>query len=367
MRREVRRWPGPSRLPRPNIRGHRKLPSLFVPLDLDPSVCVWTRRALPPTKTHVSNTIKPERTSESPKKKKKKSAADMQRELRDLSVPSKGAPEKPPVDLKKAFVRVGLIVAAIWLVALLALRWTIIPLFVAGGLTIFAVAAGIWVSRWVNRSRTLGALLRSAGETEEGRQEALRKLETDYKKGDVQATIARSQLEMQDDPRRALTTLESIDLSKQLTPMADQVRCLRATIHLQLGELQEGRVLVDKMDLGKQQDVKTRAMFAAVAGEAWGRTGQAKKAVELLDVFNPDDPEYVEMRVQMWRARAFASAGVGDMKGASRALRKLGDLSPQLLGMFVGAKKIHPMLQQEAKQLFMRSGAVPRKMVRQKL
>ncbi|MBV9945337.1 MAG: hypothetical protein JOZ69_00635, partial [Myxococcales bacterium] len=88
---------------------------------------------------------------------------------------------------------------------------------------------------------------------------------------------------------------------------------------------------------------------------------------ELLEVFNPDDPDLGEMRVQMWRARAFAYAGAGDMKGAGRALRKLADISPQLLGMFVGAKRVHPMLQQEAKQILMRSGAVPRKMVRQKL
>ena len=172
---------------------------------------------------------------------------------------------------------------------------------------------------------------------------------------------------MQEDPRKALATLESVDLAKQMAPVADQVRCTRATIHLQLGELQEARALVDKMELGKQQDAKTRAMFAAVAGEAWGRTGHAKKGVELLELYNPEDPEYAEMRVQMWRARAFAFAGAGDMKGASRALKKLIDVNPQLLGMFVGAKKIHPMLQQEAKQLLMRSGAVPRKMVRQKM
>jgi hypothetical protein len=35
--------------------------------------------------------------------------------------------------------------------------------------------------------------------------------------------------------------------------------------------------------------------------------------------------------------------------------------------MFIQAKKVHPMLQQEAKQILMRSGAVPRKMMRQKL
>lgn len=291
----------------------------------------------------------------------------MQRELRDLSKPSADAVEKPPVDLKKAFVRVGAVVAVIWMVAIATAHWSIIPVIVAGVLTAAAAGAAVWVVRYVNKARELGALLRSAGETEEGRQDALKRLGSDFKKGDVQAAIARAQLEMQDDPRKALATLESIDLARQMAPVADQVRCTRATIHLQLGELPDARALVDKMELGKQQDVKTRAMFAAVAAETWGRTGQGKKASELLDVFNPEDPELSEMRVQMWRARAFAYAGVGDMKGAGRALRKLAEMSPQLLGMFVGAKKVHPMLQQEARQLLMRSGAVPRKMVRQKM
>jgi hypothetical protein len=300
------------------------------------------------------------------KKKKKQSVAAAQRELRDLARPADGA-EKPPVDRRKLFLRVGGVVVLAWAVALVLARWSIIPVIVAGVLTLAAGGVSVWVIRYVNKSRELGALLRSAGETEEGRQEALRKLGTDFKKGDVQALVARSQLEMQDDPRKALATLESVDLAKQMSPVADQVRCTRATIHLQLGEVQEARALVEKMELGKQEDVKTRAMFAAVAAEAWGRTGQGKKAVELLEVFNPEDPELGEMRVQMWRARAFAYAGSGDMKGAGRALRKLAEMSPQLLGMFVGAKRVHPMLQQEAKQLLMRSGAVPRKMVRQKM
>ncbi len=309
---------------------------------------------------------KPE-AAPSAQKKKKKSIATMQRELRDLSKPSADAPEKPPIDLKRAFVRVGAVVAVIWVLAIATAHWSIIPVIVAAAVTVLAAAAAVWVVRYVNKSRELGALLRSAGETEEGRKDALKRLETDFKKGDVQAAIARAQLEMQDDPRKALGTLESVDLTRQMAPVADQVRCTRATIHLQLGELPEARALVDKMELGKQQDVKTRAMFAAVAAETWGRTGQGKKATELLDVFNPEDPELAEMRVQMWRARAFAYAGVGDMKGAGRALRKLAEMTPQLLGMFVGAKKVHPMLQQEARQILMRSGAVPRKMVRQKL
>ncbi len=290
----------------------------------------------------------------------------MQQELRELARPA-DAPEKPPIDLRKTFVRVGLVLAALWVMAGIAAHWSVIPLVIAGVLTVVAIGGGVWIARYVNKTRELGALLRTAQDSEEGRQEALRKLGTDYKKGDVQAAIARAQLEMQDDPRKALATLEEVDLGKQLGPVADQVRCTRATIHLQLGEIQEARALVDKMELGKQEDVKTRAMFASVAAEAWGRTGLGKKAVELLEVFNPEDPELGEMRIPMWRARAFAYAGTGDMKGAGRALRKLAEVSPQLLGMFVGAKKVHPMLQQEAKQILMRSGAVPRKMVRQKM
>ena len=113
-------------------------------------------------------------------------------------------------------------------------------------------------------------------------------------------------------------------------------------------------------------------MFAAVAAETWGRTGQGKKGVEMLELYNTEDPEYAEMRVQMLRARAFAFAGAGDMKGASRALKKLVEVSPQLLGMFVGAKKIHPMLQQEqAKSSLARGDARRRRprgrCVRQKL
>jgi tetratricopeptide (TPR) repeat protein len=306
--------------------------------------------------------------SESPtdsKKKKKQSVAAMQRELAALSSPAQDA-EKPPVDLRKSFLRVGLVLAVVWAIALVLLHWSVIPAIVAGVLTVAAIGLAFWVVRYVNKSRALGALLRSAAQTEGGRKDALKRLETDFKKGDVQAMLARAQLETQEDPQKALATLESIDLSKQLAPVADQVRCTRATIHLQLGQVQEARVLVDKLELGKQQEPKTRAMFAAVAGEAWGRSGQAKKAVELLEVFNPDEPGYAEMRIQMWRARAFAYAGAGDMKGASRSLRKLVEMNPQLLGMFVGAKKIHPLLQQEAKQLLMRSGAVPRRVVREK-
>jgi hypothetical protein len=216
----------------------------------------------------------------------------------------------------------------------------------------------------MKKSEQLGAILKDA-DTEEGRKAALAKLGTDFKKGDTQAVLARAQLEMQEDPRKALATLEAVDLGKVMSPVAGQVRAMRAMLHLTLGEAQEARALADALDLGKQQDAKTRAMFATVASEAWARTGNAKKAVETLELFSPEDPEYAELKAQMWRARAFAYAGTQDMKGASRALKKLADMSPHLLGMFIGAKKIHPLLEREAKQIVMKAGVVPKRMVRQ--
>jgi len=304
-----------------------------------------------------------------PKKpKKKKSVAEMQKELRDLAKPDPSAPVRPPLDLKKTFVRVGLVVAVFWVGA--AALWSWLhhwwPFAVVGALTAAVVGVGIWASRFLSKQQAIGALLQGA-DTEEGRKEALKKLESDFKKGDTQATLARAQLEMQEDPRKALTTLEQVNLAKELGPVADQVRSMRAMIHLTLGETKEARALVDAMEMGKQEDVKTRAMFATVAGETWGRTGQAKKAVEMLELFNPEDPDLAEMKVQIWRARAFAYAGNNDMNGARRALKKLADLNPQLLGMFVMSKKVHPVLQHEAKQILMKSGAVRQKMVRQRM
>lgn len=294
-------------------------------------------------------------------KKKKKSAAEVQRELRDLT---RGGPEKPPVDMKKIYVRVGLVVGGAWIIALFIPTW--IPKAIVGALTLVVVGAGIWVVRYMKKSQALGAILKDA-DTDEGRKRALEKLETDFGKGDTQALLARAQLEMQDDPRKALGTLESIDLGKQLAPIAGQVRAMRAMLHLTLGETNEAKMLADQLDLGKQQEAKTRAMFATVASEAWARTGNAKKAVETLELFNPEDPEFAELRTQMWRARAFAYAGANDMKGASRALKKLADMNPHLLAMFIGAKKIHPLLEREAKQIVIKSGAAPRKVVRQRM
>ena len=300
-----------------------------------------------------------------PKSKKKKSAAEVQKELAAIG---RSQEERPPVDLKKIYVRVGLVAALVWIIAfIIPPSGRVYSVSLAGVLSVVAVGVMIWLDRYVKKTQKLGAILKGA-DTEEGRKKALEQLDTDFKKGDTQAVIAKAQLQMQEDPRAALATLETVNCEKELAPIAGQVRAMRAMLHLTLGETSEARALADQLELGKQQEPKTRVMFATVAGEAWARSGQAKKAVDTLDLFNPEAPENEEMRAQMWRARAFAYAATNDTKNMARAVKKLADINPHLLGMFLPPqKKVHPLLEREAKQLVQRLGIVQKKMVRQKM
>ena len=313
------------------------------------------------TETKSEGDKKPSVAPASKKAGKKKSAAEIQKEIREVT---QAAEERPPVDLKKIYTRVAAVAVIVWIIAFIVPGG--IPKAVAGVLSVVGIAVVVWLDRYVKKTTQLGAILKGA-DTAEGRKQALEQIDQQFKKGDTQAVIAKAQLQMQDDPRAALATLESVNLDKELAPVAGQVRAMRAMIHLTLGETAEARALADKLDLGKQQEPKTRVMFAAVAAEAWARTGQAQKAVDTMDLFNPEDPEHGELRAQLWRSRAFAYAGVNDVKGVARAVKKMAEINPHLLGMFVGQKKVHPLLEKEAKQIVMRMGIVPRKMVRQKM
>src|SRR5437868_6473364 len=77
------------------------------------------------------------------KVKKKKKAGEVQKELRDLS---KGnAEDKPPVDLKKLYLRIGAVIVIAWIIAVIVPGW--IPKAVAGTLSVVAIAAVVWLQR----------------------------------------------------------------------------------------------------------------------------------------------------------------------------------------------------------------------------
>jgi hypothetical protein len=240
----------------------------------------------------------------------------------------------------------------------------VIALSIPAVISVLAVAVIVWALRQSKKAQGVASIL-SGVESPEERKAALAQLDATYKKNDPTAVFARAQLEMQDDPKKALATLEKIDLTKVMGSVADETRAQRAMIHLTLGDVGPARQLVDNVDLSRHREPKTRAMLTAVCGEAWARTGNAKKAVETLTLIDPEDAVYEQLRPQLYRALAYAYAHSNDLKGMRRALKKLMTVDVRLLGGFM-TKRTHPLLQKEAKKLVEQSGAVPRKMVVQR-
>jgi hypothetical protein len=273
--------------------------------------------------------------------------------------------------LRSLLMRLGLVLAGVWILfgsiagfILPASPWSKALLGVPAVLTVVGVVLLIWTLRQAKTARGVASILSNV-ETSEDRKLALEKLEAGYKKGDTAATFARAQLELQDDPRKALATLERIDLNKVMAPVADEARGQRAMIHLTLGEVGQARQLADNIDLKRHQDVRTRAMLASVAAEAWARSGDAKKAVETLSLFDPEEATLEQIKPQLYRAQAYAAAYESDLQTMRRALRKLVAQDARLLGGFL-SKKTHPLLQKEAKKMLEQSGQVPKKMMVQR-
>ena len=304
-----------------------------------------------------------------PAKPTKKHAAEQTRREAIEAARSAPLPADPlaPENLRKLALRIGIPVLVGWVIAFVLKGW--IPKAVVGVLTLALAGLALWARRFAKKSRKVAEIVRGAGNAEE-RKEALEKLSTDFKKDDTAALFAKAQLEMQDDPRMALKTLEGIPLDKLMAPAADEARVQRAMIHLLLGETDKARPLVDAVDLTRHKDSKARATVAAIVGETWARTGDAKRAVDLLETFDPSDEAFAELRPQLWRARAFAYAWSQNSRQMRTALRALAALNPQYLTGFITRKKhpmgvnskgVHPLLEKEAYDMVQRSGMVPRR------
>lgn len=289
-----------------------------------------------------------------------------------MAAAKKQAPEKKPIQpvnaasitprelVKNLATRLGLPLLGVWLLAAFIRHWA--GFAVAGALTVAAIGLVLWALRRIDKAKKVANILQGAqAEGKEGRKAAIEKIDAEFGKGDVAATFAKAQLMMQDSPDEALALLETVDLTKVLPAEADQARFQRAMILLAKGDTEKARPLVDGIDLTRQEDPKTRAVMGAVVAEGWARTGQAAKAIKTLDLFDENDETFSDIRPQMWRARAFAAAGTSDTKAMKQALRKLLKENPQYLSGFL-VKRVHPLLEREAKQLLLQSGAVPRKM-----
>ncbi len=272
--------------------------------------------------------------------------------------------------LKKLLTRLAIPLVGAWLLGGLIAGVSqgstakTVALAVPAVVTLVLVGIVIWALRQAKKARGVASIL-SRVESAEDRKAALEELGKNYKKKDPAAIFAKAQLELQDEPKKALETLEQINLGKVMAPVADEARAQRGMIHLMIGEVDAARRLADGIDLKRHNEPKARAMMAAVIAESWARTGQAKRGLETIEVFDPEDAEYAALKPQLWRAYAFAYAYASNTKGMRRALRKLLEQDARLLGGFLG-KRSHPLLKKEAKKLLEQSGQMPRKMVVQR-
>lgn len=271
-------------------------------------------------------------------------------------------------NIRKIAIRVGIAAVVVWGIAIAIGHPA--ALVVAGVLTVVTIGVIVWGLNFAKKSRAVADIVKGA-DTAEGRKEALERLGSEFKEGDTAATFAKAQLQMQEEPRAALETLETIDLDKAMATVADEARSQRAMIHLMLGETDKARPLADKIDLSRHKEHKTRATLAAIVGESWARTGAARKAAEMLENFDLNDADYAEIKPQLLRSLAFAYSWSNQTKKMKKTLRQLQSINPQLLTGFITKKKnpmgvnprgVHPLLEKESMSMLMRSGAVPRKM-----
>jgi hypothetical protein len=268
--------------------------------------------------------------------------------------------------IKTAAKVAGIFILVSWLIAFA--MWSglksAIPLYIAGSFTVSLAIAAFLIRRNLQKSEELGAMVSEGSDlSDEERAARIAKLEERVQKGEAAAIIAKAQLQMQEAPKDALTTLEKVNLEKAQKPVAMQVRAMRAMIHLNLGEVDAARKLADAVDLKNSPDLKLRANLAGVVAEAWARSGNPIEANELLDKYDINDKEFEEVKVQLIRARVFSTVHANDLKGMRRALKQLSEISPQLMALFVGQKRIHPLLQQEAKKKLEKSGLMPKQRI----
>lgn len=266
----------------------------------------------------------------------------------------------PGLDLKTLGLRVGLPLLVGWALALLT--HSKVFLGVMAVLTIAAAALIAYARNFTQKAQRVQSIVAGA-KTKEERKAAIEQLDQEFKKDDAAGVFAKAQLQMQEDPETALRTLEGIDLQKVTPQVADEARAQRGMLHLMLGEAAKARQLVDAIDLQRHPDQKSKATLAAVQCEAWARTGQAKRAVEILELFDANDAALVDVRAGLLRSQVFAYGALDDIKKARTAMHALAKVDPRIVAGFA-QKGVHPLLVAEAKKILERSGNLPRMMVR---
>lgn len=225
---------------------------------------------------------------------------------------------------------------------------------VAGVLTVAVVGLGLYVWRLMRKSSAIVDVLRGATDAE-GRAAAIEAL----KDGDAMSKMAQAQLVAQEDPKEALAILESIDLKKAPKLIQNDVRAQLAMMYLLTNRVADARPLTDEIKLDAQVQPKQKAMYAAVMGESLARSGDAKEAAKILEDYDPEDPDYAEMRPLLYRAQVFTWLKLKKRGRARTAMMRLAKHDANQLGAFL-QKGAHPEVKQLAREVLEKEGLMPK-------
>ncbi len=200
----------------------------------------------------------------------------------------------------------GAVFIALWAMAI-ASRSSGTMIFLAV-LTVVLAGFGLYTWRWYQKQMSLMNLAKRAQESPEARKAAIAELTArEAKDHDVTSTLMRAQLELQEDPEKAVATLDSIDMKKVPAMLLNEVRGMKAQVYLVKNRVDEAAKLADEIQLSQIQQPEVRSVMAAAVAEAWARTGKVKEARDLIEMFSPDDATYASARVPLLFARIFAN------------------------------------------------------------
>jgi hypothetical protein len=251
---------------------------------------------------------------------------------------------------KKQLIIIGVVTALAWAFAINT--GSTVLLIIVGVLTALVALAMLYAFRMLRKQRRVVSLLQAGAQSPEKRKEALEKLAAAKDANAPTNIFARAQLMANDDPKGALALLDSVELKVYPAQMQDDVSLLKAQLYLAHGRTQEARKAVDSMNLDNPQRKEVRAFAASITAEAWARTGKPKEALALLDTVElpKENREAIELQCRI--ARVFAQFAANKRNLARQELSALADEDPNYLGRFVAPQfRVHPELQKLARSV----------------
>jgi hypothetical protein len=251
---------------------------------------------------------------------------------------------------KKSLIIIGAVTLAIWAFAVQTGSLTL--LIVVGILTVLLIGVLVWALRQVRKQRGLVGLLRGAAASPAARKNALAELEA---KKDANAPLnvfARAQLMASDDPAGALALLEPLGLKAYHAAMQDDVALLMTQLYLAQGRTQDARKTADTINVDNPDRKEVRAMAVCIVAEAWARTGKPKEALALLDTIEIPKADAQQLGLQARVARVFAKFASNQRGPARTELQQLADQDLNHLGRFLLPQfRVHPELQKLARRV----------------